>query len=104
MIDNSQHLSWATEALDEQGSSMTIWCADYTSQISLPVTCEMPARAVSRALVMMQGPAGLTAADMSEMEREFMQRPDDSSDDDDDDEEALNHCSDDDSELAADDF
>jgi len=50
----------------------------------------------------MQGPAGLAAGDMSEMEREFMQRPDESSDDDD--EEALNHCSDDDSELAADDF
>ncbi|CAL8465585.1 g5121 [Coccomyxa elongata] len=51
-----------------------------------------------------QPAAAMGASDMSEMEREFMRAPDDSSDESDDDEEALNQCSDDDSELAPEDF
>ncbi|EIE22950.1 hypothetical protein COCSUDRAFT_63347 [Coccomyxa subellipsoidea C-169] len=50
-----------------------------------------------------QGSGALAGVDMSELEREFMRAPDDSSDESDDD-EALNHCSDDDSELALEDF
>ena len=51
-----------------------------------------------------QAAAAMAAGDMSEMEREFMRAPDDSSEESDDDEEALNQCSDDDSELAPEDF